>query len=237
MIRKLADLFRRAKLVIRNDGSIAFIRSAFTFIVSRIFFYKTYYLYKYDIEELDEAAYLPRTQDFTLKIVSSNREADEMAADGYDMRYWYPVYSKRLDKGAVAFCLFIGRELAHIGWVGVNSRAKASLGEVPYKVSYSNNEAFSGCVWTDPKYRRLGLQRYGYFKRRQFLKDCGKTVGRAAIATNNAGTITMAEKIGAQRYGRGRLVKLLGWQFWKERPVNLGAARTLDETFLVEDVQ
>jgi len=219
MIHKLIGLFVRAKLIIRNEGIVALIGRGFSFIKRHIYFSETYYLYEHSARERDESAYMPRTQDFTLKIVSSNREVDELAAEGYDLRYWYPVYSERLDRGAVAFCLFIGREMAHIGWVGMNDAAKDSIGEVPYKVNYANNEAFTGGTWTDPKYRGLGLSTYVYLKRFDYLRERGKSIVRAAAATDNTPSNRMHAKFGPKIVATGHYLKLLWWESWKEKPM------------------
>lgn len=164
---------------------------------------------------------MPRIGDFTLRIVSTNEEADELAATtGFDFRRRFIDARRMLDEGAIAFCTFVKMELAHIGWVGMTEGAKKSMGQLPYKVDFSDGEACTGGMWTYPKYRGMGLATYGYFKRCQFLRDKGKTAARNAVATNNVMTQRLLAKFGLKRYAQGRYVKILWWQFWKERLLN-----------------
>ncbi len=159
MTSKLTDLFSRAKQVIQNEGWFAFVRQGFAFVVGNVFRYETYYLLERStasIAGLNEADFMPKISDFALKIISSNQEVDELTAEGFEFRPWYHGYRKRLDAGAIAFCVFVGRELASIVWVATTQQAMGSLGEPPYEVDFEAAESASGGAWTNPKYRRLG---------------------------------------------------------------------------------
>jgi hypothetical protein len=84
---------------------------------------------------------MPKIDDFALKIVSTNEEADELEAQGLEFRSQVLNARKRLDKGAIAFCIFVGKELANVSWVAMTLEAKNSLGQPPFRVDFSNNEA------------------------------------------------------------------------------------------------
>ena len=116
---------------------------------------------------------MPKIQDFTFKIVSTNQQADELATEGIDFRSNFINARRGLDKGALAFCIFVERELAHIGWVAMTEEAKNTFDSLPYQVDFSNKEACTGGTVTIPKYGGKGLMVYGYFKRLQFLKERG----------------------------------------------------------------
>jgi len=156
-------------------------------LLGLVYYYTTYYLTVEEIKlkEENEARYMPKMQDFTFKIVSSNQEADELAAHGLEFRSRPLKYRERLDKGAIAFCIFVGRELAHISWFAFTEEAKQTFSFVPQKVDFANNEAYGGDNWTNPKYRGMGLATYKHFKAYQLLRERGKSVCRGILWKDN----------------------------------------------------
>ncbi len=231
MTSKLTDLFSRAKLVIQDEGLIAFVRKAFAFVVRNVFRYETYYLRERStasIAGLNEADFMPKISDFAIKIISSNQEVDELTAEGFDFRPWYRGYRKRLDAGAIALCVFVGSELANIGWVAMNQEAKDSLNEPPYKVDFSNGEACTGAVWTRPKYRRLGFHTYTRIKRYQFLMENGIAINRLSISKQNtASKLSVAQFALRPKIREGRYLKILWWKWWKETPLTAPSTQSL----------
>lgn len=219
MIYRFNTLFRRAKYIFRTEGLISLLRQGFALLAGYFFRYRTCYLYEYAVGQGDEAQFTPRIQDFTLEVISTNQQADELTARGLDFHLQDSRAQQRLDKGAIAFCVFVGQELAHIGWVALNEEAKESLNEPPYKVDFANGEACVGGVWTNPKHREKGLMAYGYFKRSQFLKQRGKVLTRASVAKNNIVSQKMFAKFDSRVYAEGRYLKILCWKSWKEEPL------------------
>jgi len=142
---RLIVLLRRAKLIIRTEGVIPLIKRGFAFAIWLCFQYRTYYIVEYDLsKDWHEADFLPRIRNFALKIVSSNREADELEASGLEFRSHVINARERLDKGAIAFCIFVGSELAYIAWLAMSQQAKDVLDEPPFRVNFSDNEACWG---------------------------------------------------------------------------------------------
>ena len=92
---------------------------------------------------------------------------------------------RNLDKGAIAFCIFVNGEVAHIGFVAMSEEAKNTVDHMPYKVDFSNNEACTGATETVPEYRSKGLMGYVYFKRFQFLREKGKVISRVSLLILN----------------------------------------------------
>jgi len=218
----ITKLFRRAKRIYQNEGLISLIRRAFAFVVGWFFQYRTDYLYEQpleDIRKLNEADFMPRIDNFTLKVVSTNQEADELEADGLEFRSCALNVRERLDKGAVAFCTFVGQELVHMGWAAMTQQAKDTLPEPPYKVDFSNKEGCGAAIWTNPKYRRMGLRTYNLFKRYEFLLNNGRVISRSAIAKRNTASQKGHEKFGTRIYAEGRYLRILWWTFWKEKPL------------------
>ncbi len=231
MIGKLTDLFERAKQVIQYEGLLAFVRQGFAFVVGNVFRYETYYLLERStasIAGLNEADFMPKISDFALKIISSNREVDRLSAEGFDFRPWYSVYRRRLDAGAIAFCVFVGQELASMVWAATTQQARGSLGEPPYEVDFEAAESASGGAWTNPKYRRLGFYAYARLKRLQFLTENGITIDRAANSKQNTAlNLSVAKFPLGLKISEGRYLKILWWKWWKETPLTTPSTQSL----------
>jgi len=124
-----------------------------------------------------------------------------------------------LDKGALMFCIFIGKELACIHWAATTREAMDSLIKVHYKVDLQNNEAYLGWSETTPKYRHLGLSQYLISEKLKFFTAMGKTTGKWTVVKGNRAPQRLTIKIGGRIYGEGRYLKILWWKSWKEKPV------------------
>ena len=123
MKNKLSRRFTRAKDIYQKEGLVYLIIQVIYFLFSRYRFFEPYrfyfqcgdyYLYERTLEEKNEADFMPRVQDFTYKIVTSNEQADELVADGFNLQENITKARHRLDKGATAFCIFVGGKLANI---------------------------------------------------------------------------------------------------------------------------
>jgi RimJ/RimL family protein N-acetyltransferase len=220
MISELVLMLGRARTILQREGLIQLIERGFDFTRRRLFLYGHYYIYEHTLEERNEADFMPRIQDFTYRIVCSNKEADELAAAiGCDFRRRFITTRKSLDKGAIAFCVFVDGEIAHIGLAALSEEAKNTFDFIPYEVNFSNNQACTGGTETVDKYRGKGLMVYGYFKRFQFLREMGITASRNAVNVNNIASQRAHARFGPKIYAKVRYLKLLGWEFWKETPL------------------
>ena len=219
MISRLGVLLRRARDILQTEGLTPLLTRGFDFVKAPLFQYGNYYLYQHTPKERNEADFMPRIQDFTFRMVATSEEADELAAStGYDFRRRFVNAKRSLDKGAIAFCVFVSGEIAHIGWVALGEEAKKTFDRLPYKVDFSNGEASTGGTVTVPKYRGKGLMAYGYLKRLQFLREQGVTASRNAVAVNNIASQKAHAKLSPKIYARARYLKLFWWNFWKEIP-------------------
>ena len=219
MIRSLTVLFGRAKNILQTEGLIPLLRCAFPFLTGYLFQYRTYYLYEHTLKEMDEANFRPRINGIIFKVVSTNQQADELAACGLDFRPYVMGARQKLDKGAIAFCFFADRELAHIGWAAMNQEAQESLGGIPIRVDFASKEAFTGGTVTIPKYRGKGLMAYSYSKRLQFLREQGITTSRNAVVMSNIASHRALAKLSPRVYAKARYIKIMWWAFWKETPL------------------
>ena len=221
MMITLRFIINRARDILKTEGLASVLRRGFLFLIRPFFDYYTVYLYETTLENfqtLNETDFKPKINNFTIMIVSTNREADRLEAEGLEFRSSTRYSRQLLDKGAEAWCVFVGRELANINWLIMTKQAKDTL-RSKTKVDFSNNEVCSGLAWTNPKYRRMGFQRYTGFKRGQFAFSQGKTVIRSDISKSNIASLSATGKV-YSKYGEARYLKILWWKSWKETPLS-----------------
>ena len=217
-----ADLLKRAKRLYQTDGLKSLISRGSGFFIGLLFEYQRLRLWHYNVEDvrlLNEAEVMPRIRDFTFKIVTTNEEADKLEADGFEFRSYNANARKALENGAIAFCIFTGHELGNIGWLALNPQAKNALRQLPYKVDFSSGEACTIDVWTNPRYRRMGLRSYAHLRRCQFLLQNSVVTLIAAIDKGNTASETAAAKLGLRAYAEGHYLKILWLRSWKEKPL------------------
>jgi RimJ/RimL family protein N-acetyltransferase len=176
-----------------------------------------YYLYECRLSQLNENDFLPKIKDFTLKIVTTENELDQLTAEGYDLSLDSPWTRKGIQKGAVAFFIFVGNELASREIVATNAEAKLAIDDYPYKVDFANREACASGVWTNPKFRKMGLHTYVFFRAYDYLWKQGIRTVRSIVAADNiAAQKAHARFRGMKKYARGRYFKILGFTICKQ---------------------
>jgi len=218
-INKLPTLLNRAKRVAKEEGLPALANKIFVRLTSRIFRYATLYCFEHTLRERNEADFLPKIHDFTLKIIPSADEVEKLSCDGFDFGRYGKSARYQPGKGATLFCIFAGRELAHMGYVVTNEKTHLAL-EPPFPVNYANREASTGGTGTVPKYRGKGLMAYGYFKRFQFLMENGITTSRNAVVTDNIISQKVMIKFEPRVYAKLYFLRILRWKFWREKPID-----------------
>jgi len=214
-------LLNRAKDILRTEGLLTLLSRGFDFLARYLFSHGTFYLYQHTIKERNEADFMPKLQNLTVHIVYTNRQADELAARGFDCRSYSIHARRRLDKGAIAVCAFFKQELASIVWVTLTEEAKNTVDSLPYHVNFIDKEACTGGTQTIPKYRRKGLMKYVYYKAFQLLGEQGIMTSRNAVRTSNIASQKAHASFDHIIYARARYLRILWWQFWKETPLML----------------
>jgi len=218
-------LLGRAREIFQTEGLLPLLGRGFIFLLGYLFRYENYYLYEHTLKERDEADFLPRAGDFTLEIVTTRRQADELVAAGLDFGSHHPNERRGLEKGAVAFCFFIEGRLAHIGRLAMNQEAKNTFDSLPYRVNFADKQGCTGGTWTHPRYRGRGLMVYGYFKRFQFLREKGFKSSRNAVEVGNIASQKAHARFRPEVYARARYLKILWWRNWQERPIEGSPAK------------
>ncbi|MDY6917883.1 MAG: hypothetical protein SVP26_08080 [Chloroflexota bacterium] len=224
-MQRLTFLLRRAKRIVQTEGRGPLARRALAFVMAHFFEHRSYYLYRYDLERvrsLDRASLLPQIDRLTCKMVSTNRQADELEAEGFGFRSYSVNARRRLDSGAMAFCVFVGQELGSIAWVALDQKAKDSFNEPPVEVDFAGGEAWVGGYWTSPKHRRMGLHLYNITRTVEYPLERGFHTERYVIEKKNNPSQTAEARFGSEVYAEGRYLRVLWWRSWKERPLTEG---------------
>lgn len=224
MVRDSATVaFKRARQVRETEGWIALLTQASRSAGRCVFHYGRYYLYRGIMEDtvnaMNEVDLLPDVAGLTAVMVASNQQADELAADGLDLRSCVIGARERLGRGTVAACIFVGGELAHVSWAALTEQGREGLKEPPYRLGFANNEVCIADAWTHPQYRRRGLALYAGYKLRQFLWGRGRVIERCAVERGNAAIQGLYARLGPGVVAEARYLKVLWWQSWREWPV------------------
>jgi hypothetical protein len=225
LLARLRLLLERAIEIFQMEGLLPLLRRAFIFLIGYFCWYQHYYLYEHTIRLKYNADFSPKIHDFIFKIVTTNQQAEELAAAGFNFGSHHLNARGGLDKGAVAFCFFIDSELAHLGWVGMDEAAKNCFDSLPYRVDFAAKQACTGGTWSNPKYRGKGFMSYGYFKRFEFLRDRGFKSSRNAVDEGNIVSQKAHAKFGPKMYAKARYLRILGWKCWKETLINESSAK------------
>jgi hypothetical protein len=217
----ITQILRRMKQVWQKDGLIYLLGRGFRFVSNRILYYRVFYLCRHTLQARNEVDFMPGIRDCNLKVVSTNWQADGLANSGFeDFRHQFFKARQGLDLGAVAFCIYVGKELAHIGWVAMGKEAKETFDGLPYYVGFSAKEACTGGTVTVLKYRGKGLMTYGYYKRLEFLRQKGIITVKNAISENSIASKAVMERFDTEIYARARCLKIIRWGFWRETRLN-----------------
>ena len=213
------SIHRHIKEIAKKEGLRGLLLRGLTLPVRRQWLttmHETRYIYEHTSRKRDVMDFMPDMCDFTLHIVSTNQQADILEADGYEFRSYQPRQSRGLDIGAIAFCMFVGQELAHIGWVALTEEAKPYIDSWHYQVDFVNKEACTGSSSTLPQYQGKGLFKYGYYRRFEYLVEMGIEKVIASVDINNAASNKVHAKFHPKIRAKVRYLKLLGWESWKE---------------------
>ena len=221
IIRTLKNTVARTRSILRDEGRVALVRRAAGFgrFLSRsLCSQRDVYLYRHHLIERDRSLYLPRLDSFELRIVETDVEADRLAVDGYeDFRQRFIGTTGSLEAGAVAFCVFVDKKLAHIGWLAVDERGKPHADPCPFQVAFHDGEACTGGTYTMPEFRGKGLMAYGYYERFEYLRRKGFRSTRNSVEVDNVSSHRAHAKFSPEILGRAHSRRILWWSTWTER--------------------
>jgi hypothetical protein len=178
---------------------------------------ETFCLIEHPVHTQPEHKFLPRIDNYSYRIITSIDEANELLRDGYDI-FSLP-FSETLDRlkhGAIAFCVLVGKDVAHVGWLGLTEEAKNTFDPHPFKVDFSRGEACAGGTMTAPQYEGLGLMGFGYYLRFEYLMRKGFFTLKSSVDANNLASQKVHAKFDARTYGTLSHRRILFMNFWRE---------------------
>jgi hypothetical protein len=216
---KTSISFARTGDISKKDGLTTLFKKFFAFLL--VYEHFKCYLYKAAIIKRNEDDFMPGTKGFSLKIVSTRQQLNDLINDGFDLLSHTAKAKYRIEKGAVACLVFVDKELASMEWVATNAEAKASIDNYPCGIDFADKEAYAGGVWTNPKYRGKGLHLYAYYRIYDFLRENGIAIVKSIVEVNNASAIKSHEKFAPEEkiYAAARYIRIAGVQFWRESPL------------------
>jgi hypothetical protein len=217
-----STIVARIKNTVNQEGFTGLLARCLTFPARRNLLgmrYEVRYYYEHTMRERSAVEFRPSIRDFTCHVVRTSQQADELEANGYEFRSYQGKSRKALDSGAIAFCVFVQRELAHIGWIALSDDAKPYVDDW-VKVDFASKEACTGATLTIPKHRGNGFMTYGYYERFEFLREMGVLKSKASVGVGNIASRRVHAKFSPRLYAKARYFKFLRWESWKEEPLN-----------------
>jgi len=218
MINKLKRTFSGLWAVFKYEGIINLVSRGCTFIFHRLVFVESYYLFKVDLSNFrdeNEKDFLPKIGNYCVRMIYTNKEADELLTEGFKYGAYELNLRAYLDKEIVSICIFVGKEFASIQCIADNQTGKATIDPRPFTVDFENGEVVGGKALTVPKFRRLHLRRYcGYLVRKIYKSNCCWVFN---IGVKNYPSLANATKYpGVQTKAMHRYVKILWHRYFKE---------------------
>jgi len=203
-----AMLLRRSR---QDLGAGRLLLSAKAMLVRACPRYDTYYIYE---NTLDGPEIALHAEDVTLKVVEDPGGFDMMVSEGRGFSHWNPCDLRRKAvQGAVAVCLFVGQDLAHITWLAFEERARAAVDPFPLKLDW-HTEAWIGSTHTAVRYRGMGLYSYAYGQVFRLLAARGLVKGRFTVQKTNSQPQRVQGRLGSIIVGDGSCVKIAWWRYY-----------------------
>ena len=209
-VSDIISLTEDAKYILRNEGWLAVIKQGCSFVRNLLFCRRDYYIYTVCDNNLNSV-----NIDCTPITISSLADFDRLIAQGYDFKA--RSFRPKLKKEAIAFCLFVGKELVSVTWVACSKKAKKEIDYLPFKVNYEVGVACSGASYTVPDYRGNQLLAHTYSYILPYLANEGFHKVKFSINKSNITSQKAYAKIAPAIIGMGRYWKIFCWGMWRER--------------------
>jgi len=219
---------------VRYEGVKSLITRGLSFLLHRFFIFEDYYVIVSKWKDVDkevEADYLPEIDNHCYRIITNNQEVDELIADGFEMGAYELNLRISVNKGAIAFCHFVGKEFAHFTFYADNPRGKEFIDLLPYKVDFENGQEISGKSLTIPKYRNLRLRYYNGYVMRKYLWSQGFTGAAYSTRVDNYPALMSYAKPPEKLVtSRCKYIKILWFKYFKEKNMGPITLKELVET-------
>jgi hypothetical protein len=207
-------VFTRTAQIISSEGLPALLKQGIQYFWNSIQSHGEFYVIEFDYRSQPEIPDIKPRIDCTYKQISSVSDYDILLAQGY--RFGPRKFRPKLKNGAMAFCLFVEKDLASETWAAVDSKSKKVVDPIPFQVDFDKGEVCVGVRFTNPKYRRNGLSEYVYAMRLPYLKE-RFTKAKASVNVNNKASQRINDIFYGKVISRGSYFRFFGLQYWKEK--------------------
>jgi hypothetical protein len=224
MFKRIRYIYSGILAVIKYEGIGSLISRGFLFILHRLCYIDNYYVTNRNMstfQEEDEKQFLPKADNYGVRIISTNKEADELLAEGYNFGAYELNLRSSLDKGVTSICIFVDREFANIHSIADTQKAKDTIDLRPFPVNFKKGEAVGSRALTVPKFRRLGLRAYSGYLLRKYCQQKGYTrIAGTLGAKNYPALANSAKNPGTKIVAKYRFIKILWFRHLKEIKMN-----------------
>ncbi len=227
VIYSIKEFINQTVSIQKSNGIAGLLKVGLRFAYSPVYKTESFWLTTNKISaEFKSEASKPRVSmdRLSFKVITSNKEADSLEAQGYFFRshptyfnHGLTLYRKWLDLGAVACCTFVDKEFAAINWIIPSRKTQYAIKAAPIKIDYEKKEIFTRSAWSNPKYRGLGIYYYTGRYRNRYLLEKGYITSRGVVAFDNKNGRGIATAGGSRLYGTGKLTRILWWNNWQEQ--------------------
>jgi len=164
----MINRIRRAKQVLHEEGFLALSKQFLLFLRHLLFLYSSHNIYESTLDPPDITC---EVDGLTVRMITSLEELDRLESEqSLDEGFDIPRDKEILSMGAMLFCAFGGKELAHITQVFIGRMAHEIY---PFSFAMPYGHTVAMAAFTTPKYRRKGINAYTHSKVLRYLKEKG----------------------------------------------------------------
>lgn len=197
-LNRIGALFKRGKQILHEEGFLS--------LFKRFFIYETYHLYENNLDGLNFPC---RVDNLILRVTTRLEEFDQLLADGFNFSSYemgIQQCRERLGRGAILFCAFVGKELAHGSWIGMDRGTHDDFYAFP--MNYGHTACIGGTM-TVPKYRRKSINAYVHSEMFRYIREKGLSKAVLEVHKNNIAAQNSQAKLGSCIWGTGHHLRLL----------------------------
>lgn len=209
--------------VLKHEGLGSLISRTTSYIMRRLFLIDNYYVSRSIVADMpveNEEDFSPKADNFEARMISTNREADELVAEGFDLGAYGINLRASLDTGALSVCIFVDKELAHINCIADNENGRNVIDPRPFHIDFEKGDIVGGRAITVPKYRRLHLRAYSGYLLRKYFRENGYVYTTGTLGVNNYPALANAARLNITRIvSKCRYIKILGFSHFTEVPM------------------
>jgi hypothetical protein len=218
----MKQLGGRAAYLLRTEGVRGLLAGGCRYLASLglvVFYVERYVVFQFDTDTSALPARRPDMDGLEVFVLERVEDIERLAERGFEVAVFDSARRRGwLQRGGVAFCVYVNRELAHIAWVAMSAAAREFYDQLPYHVDFEHGEAWWGGSYTVRRFRGRGIYTYVCGIRLKYLHEHGFTVCRDAVRADNVASLKGQGWWNARPCVAGRLVHFFKWTRWREYP-------------------